>query len=80
MGHKHIDSLKRTMPTTSQERVEKDSLPVNKWNEVDRWKTDKRTAEPAKWTYAEVTKKRKLSWKKELTSKRSSHFQELIPS
>jgi hypothetical protein len=68
MGHKQIDSLKRTMTTTSQERVEKDSLSANKWNEVDERKADvsttkpaKRThAKPTKKTYAKVTKKRKF--------------------
>jgi hypothetical protein len=80
LGYKHIDSLKRTMPTKSQERVEKDSLPANKWNEVDGRKTDARTTEPAKRTYDEIIKKRKLSWKREETSTRTSHFQELIPS
>jgi hypothetical protein len=69
MGHKHIDSSKRTMTTTSQKRVEKDSLPANKWNEVDGRKTCARTTKPTKRTYAEITKKRKLSWKREEASK-----------
>ena len=61
-------------------RVEKDSLLANKWNEVDGRKTNQRTAEPVKSTYAEDTKKRKLSWKRKQMSKSSSHFQELTPS
>jgi hypothetical protein len=71
MGHKHIDSLKRTTTTTSQERVEKDTslLSANKWNEVDGRKTDVNTTKPTKRTYAEVTKKRKLSWKRKEASK-----------
>jgi hypothetical protein len=32
MGHEHINSLKETMPTSSQEQLEKVSLPANKWN------------------------------------------------
>jgi hypothetical protein len=69
MGHKHIDSLRRTVTTTSQERVEKDSLSANKWNEVDGRKTDVRTTKPTKITYAKITKERKLSLKREEVSK-----------
>jgi hypothetical protein len=69
MGHKHIDSLRRTVTTTSQEHVEKDSLSANKWNEVDGRKTDVRTTKPTKRTYAKITKERKLSLKREEVSK-----------
>jgi hypothetical protein len=65
MGQKHIDSLKTTTTNTSQERAEKDNLPEKKWNEIDGQKTDRRTTEPAKSTHAEITKKRKHSWKRE---------------
>jgi hypothetical protein len=81
MGHKYINSLKRRTTTTSQERVEKDSLSANKWNEVDGRKTDVNTTKPTKRTNTKITKKRKLSWKREEASKkRPSHFEKLIPS
>jgi hypothetical protein len=63
LGHKHIESLKRIATITSQERVEKDSLSANKWNEIDGRKTDVKNTKPTKISYAKITKKRKLSWK-----------------
>jgi hypothetical protein len=69
LGHKHIDSLKRITTITSQERVEKDSLSANKWNEIDGRKTDLKNTKPKKLSYAEITKKRKLSWKRDESSK-----------
>jgi hypothetical protein len=80
MGYKNINSLKTTMWNTSQERVEKDNLPEKKWKEVNGRETDQRTTETAKSTYAEINKKRKLSWKRDQMRKPSAHFQELITS
>ncbi len=69
LGHKHIDSLKTITTITSQERVEKDSLSANKWDEIDGRKTDVKNTKPKKLSYAEITKKRKLSWKRDESSK-----------
>jgi hypothetical protein len=69
LGHKYIDSLKRITTITSQERVEKDSLSANKWNEIDGRKTDVKNTKPKKLYCAEITKKRKLSWKRDESSK-----------
>jgi hypothetical protein len=49
--------------------VEKDSLSANKWDEIDGRKTDVKNTKPKKLSYAEITKKRKLSWKRDESSK-----------
>jgi hypothetical protein len=81
MGQKHVNSLKETMPTPSQEHVEKDDLlPANKWNRAHKRKTDRRPLEPVKRIYAKIIfKKRKVSWKPEEIGLHPSHFQEITP-
>jgi hypothetical protein len=49
--------------------VEKDSLSANKWDEIDGRKTDVKNTKPKKLSYAEIAKKRKLSWKRDESSK-----------
>jgi hypothetical protein len=60
LGHKHTDSLKQPtgMPTPSQERVGKGILLMR--NGAGGQKRDVRTQEPAKATYAAITKKRPM--------------------
>jgi hypothetical protein len=58
VGHKHIDSLKETMPTLFQERAERRSLPRNVRNGADGQKTDVIPQEPVTATYANITRKR----------------------
>ena len=56
MGHKHIDSLKETVPTPSQERVERDHLLENVRNGADGRRTDVTIRKPVKNTYANITR------------------------
>jgi hypothetical protein len=49
--------------------VEKDSLSANKWDEINGRKTDVKNTKPKKLSYAEIAKKRKLSWKRDESSK-----------
>jgi hypothetical protein len=83
MGHKHINSLKENKPAPSQERVEEDK--ENMRNGTDRRKTDVRVLAPVTSTYADAAKKgaRRTPIESERgakRNKRSSHFQEIIPS
>ena len=57
VGHKHIESLKETMPTLFQERAERRSLPRNVRNGADGQKTDVIPQEPVTATYADITRK-----------------------
>jgi hypothetical protein len=61
MGHKHVDSLKEIVPTASQERVEKDSLPEHSRNAVDGRKADVGTPKPHIVTWADIARKKTLS-------------------
>ena len=59
MEEKHIDSLKETKPTPSQERVGEDDLLENIGNGLDGQKTDVSTPEPSvRMSYADVVKRR----------------------
>jgi hypothetical protein len=57
MGHKHIDSLKETVPAPFQERVGKDNLLGNVRSGADGWRTDTSDHKPVKSTYADITRK-----------------------
>ncbi len=57
MGHKHIDSLKETVPTPSQERVERDNLLENVRNGADGRRADTSDRKPVKNTYADIARK-----------------------
>jgi hypothetical protein len=57
MGHKHIDSLKETVPTPSQECVGRDTLLGNVRNGADKRRTDARVQKPVKKTDANNTRK-----------------------
>jgi hypothetical protein len=67
----HADVV--TKPAGKKDRlelaVEKDSLSANKWNEIDGRTTDVKNTKPKKLSYAKITKKRKLSWKRDKSSK-----------
>ena len=82
MGHKHIDSLKETPPTPSQERVGKGNLVRKGGYEANGQKTDGKAQEPTDVTYANIVRrKRSMSLLvSERKKKRSSHSQEIIPS
>jgi hypothetical protein len=82
MGHKHIDSLKETVPAPFQERVGKGNLVSIMRNEADGRKTDVRTQEPRNMTYADIVRrKRSVSFlESERKKQRPSHSQEIIPS
>ena len=57
MGHKHVNSLKETMSTSPQKRVEQDNISSEVVrNEVDVQKTDANVTEPVKVTYADAVK------------------------
>jgi hypothetical protein len=56
MGHKHINSLKETVLTPSQECVERHSLPGNVRNGANRQKTDVSPQETVTATYANMTR------------------------
>jgi hypothetical protein len=71
MGHKHINSLKETKPAPSQERVGEDKENVR--NGANGRKTDVLLT-PVTNTYADESER------KAKRSRRSSHFQEIIPS
>jgi hypothetical protein len=59
LGHKHIDSLRRTTPVPSQERVEEQKLDEKiVRNGTDGRITDVRTRGPLKTTYAAVARRR----------------------
>jgi hypothetical protein len=57
MGHKHIDSLKKTVPAPFQERVGKDNLLDHVRNGADGQRTDTSDQKPVKNTYADITRK-----------------------
>ena len=57
MGHKHIDSLKETVPAPFQERVGKDNLLDNVRNGAGGRRTDTRDQKPVKNIYADITRK-----------------------
>jgi hypothetical protein len=56
LGHKHIDSLKQSKPTPSQERVGRNILQEIMRNGADGQKTDVRGQAPTKATYADITR------------------------
>jgi hypothetical protein len=84
MGHKHISTLRETKPTPPpQERVEEDKENVR--NGVDGRRSDVSISGPVTNTYAEAAKKgarrgTNESERRVKRSRRSSHFQEIIPS
>jgi hypothetical protein len=57
MGHKHIDSLKGTTMTPSQERVGQKDMTEIVRNGDDGQKTDQQTREPMNTTYADIVRK-----------------------
>jgi hypothetical protein len=57
MGHKHIDSLKETVPAPFQERVGEDNLLDNVRNGADGRMADTSDRKPVKNTYADITRK-----------------------
>jgi hypothetical protein len=57
MGHKHIDSLKETVPTPSQERVGEDNILDNVRNGANKRRADTSDRKPVKNTYANITRK-----------------------
>jgi hypothetical protein len=56
LGHKHIDSLKQSKPTPSQERVGRNILQEIMRNGADGQNTDVRPQTPTKATYADIAK------------------------
>jgi hypothetical protein len=57
MGHKHIDSLRETVPAPFQERVGKNNLLGNVRNGANRRRTDTSDQKPVKNTNAGITRK-----------------------
>ncbi len=57
LGHKHIDSLKQSKPTPSQERVGEDNILDNVRNGADGRRTDTSDQKPVKNIYADITRK-----------------------
>jgi hypothetical protein len=58
MGHKHINTLKNTTPSASQERVRKREQIGNKMEHgaSDRWKADEEILRPSITTYADIAR------------------------
>ncbi len=57
MGHKHINSLKETTTSPSQERVGQKNMTEIVRNGDDGQKTDQRAREPMNTTYADIVRK-----------------------
>jgi hypothetical protein len=58
MGHKHVDTLKEVPMASPQERVGKENIQKNSWNNADVQTTDVLTREPVeKKTYAAVVRR-----------------------
>jgi hypothetical protein len=56
MGHKHIDSLKETVPSPSNECVGRDTLLENVRNGADERRKDASVQKPVKKTHADITR------------------------